>query len=107
MIAAFKGSGPEMPQPAEATNGHISWHKLMASQWEPAFRFYSQLFGWQKTDAMDMGSTSKARKRSSYAAFDRSRIPSSRARPRNDCAMPACGKPGAPGGAGVRPATGA
>ena len=44
-----------MPRPAEAANGHFSWHELIAGQWEAAFRFYSQLFGWQKTAAMDMG----------------------------------------------------
>jgi len=55
VIALFKGSGPETPRPAEATNGHFSWHELIAGEWESAFRFYSQLFGWQKTDAMDMG----------------------------------------------------
>ena len=55
VIALFKGSGPEMPQPAEVTNGHFSWHELIAGEWEAAFRFYSQLFGWQKTEAMDMG----------------------------------------------------
>ena len=55
VIALFKGSGPEMPRAAEATNGHFSWHELIAGEWESAFRFYSQLFGWQKTDAMDMG----------------------------------------------------
>src|SRR5207247_1974420 len=52
VIALLKGSGPEMPRPAEATNGHFSWHELMAGERETAFRFYSQLFGWQKTDAV-------------------------------------------------------
>ena len=55
VIALFKGSGPETPPPAEATKGHVSWHELSAGNGETAFRFYSQLFGWQKTDAMDMG----------------------------------------------------
>jgi len=52
VIALLKGSGPEMPRPAEPTNGHFSWHELMAGERETAFRFYSQLFGWQKTDAV-------------------------------------------------------
>jgi len=55
VIALFKGSGPDMPQPTEPKPGHISWHELVAGEWEAAFRFYSQLFGWQKTDAVDMG----------------------------------------------------
>jgi predicted enzyme related to lactoylglutathione lyase len=41
-----------MQRPAEATNGHFSWHELMAGDVEAAFRFYSQLFGWQKTEAI-------------------------------------------------------
>jgi predicted enzyme related to lactoylglutathione lyase len=52
VIALFKGSGPEMLRPAEATSGHFSWHELMAGEWEAALHFYSQLFGWQKTDAI-------------------------------------------------------
>ena len=52
VIALFKGSGSPMPRPAEATNGHFSWHELVAGEMESAFRFYSQLFGWQKTDAV-------------------------------------------------------
>jgi predicted enzyme related to lactoylglutathione lyase len=55
VLALFKGLGPEMPQSTEATRGHVSWHELHAADGEAAFRFYSQLFGWQKTDAMDMG----------------------------------------------------
>ena len=52
VIALFKGSGPEMAQPAEVATRHFSWHELVAGDWESAFRFYSQLFGWQKTDAI-------------------------------------------------------
>jgi uncharacterized protein len=52
VIALFKGSDPEMSRPTEAANGHFSWHELMAGELEAAFRFYSQLFGWQKTDAV-------------------------------------------------------
>jgi predicted enzyme related to lactoylglutathione lyase len=55
VIALFKGSGPEMPRPAEAANGRISWHELIAGEWQAAFDFYSRLFGWQKIEAMDMG----------------------------------------------------
>jgi uncharacterized protein len=54
VIALFKGAGPETAPPAETPNGHFSWHELMAADLESAFRFYSQLFGWQKTDAVEM-----------------------------------------------------
>lgn len=50
-------------QPATETPGHdgppavgeFSWNELMTSDWEKAWDFYSELFGWEKTDQMDMG----------------------------------------------------
>ena len=42
---------PEGPPPV----GQFSWHELATSDYEAAFEFYSTLFGWKKTDAMDMG----------------------------------------------------
>ncbi|HJU65497.1 MAG TPA: VOC family protein [Gemmatimonadaceae bacterium] len=35
--------------------GQVSWHELMTTDHTAAFDFYSKLFGWQKTTAMDMG----------------------------------------------------
>ena len=35
--------------------GAFSWHELATSDYEGAFDFYSDLFGWHKNDAMDMG----------------------------------------------------
>ncbi|PWJ85284.1 hypothetical protein C7441_103140 [Pseudaminobacter salicylatoxidans] len=37
------------------TPGHIGWHELMATEWETAFYFYSNQFGWTKDEPMDMG----------------------------------------------------
>ena len=51
-IALFKPSGTGMQRPAEVPDGHVSWHELVSDDLESAFRFYSQLFGWQKTDAI-------------------------------------------------------
>jgi uncharacterized protein len=34
--------------------GHVGWHELSAVDWEKAFEFYSELFGWLKVDA-DVG----------------------------------------------------
>lgn len=50
-------------EPATSTPGHddpaavggFSWHELATSDWESAWAFYSDLFGWQKADAMDIG----------------------------------------------------
>ena len=53
VIALFKPLGPDMQRPAEPPNGHFSWHELMANDQEAAFRFYSQLFGWEKNGAVE------------------------------------------------------
>jgi len=41
--------------PSEFGPGQISWHEHMTTDWEKAWDFYSELVGWQKTEAMDMG----------------------------------------------------
>ena len=35
--------------------GEFSWHELTTSDHEAGFDFYSALFGWEKTTAMEMG----------------------------------------------------
>jgi predicted enzyme related to lactoylglutathione lyase len=35
--------------------GRFSWHELMTSDYQKAFDFYSSLFGWNRTSAMDLG----------------------------------------------------
>ncbi len=35
--------------------GDFSWHELTTTDWEAALGFYQKLFGWQKTESMDMG----------------------------------------------------
>ena len=49
--------------PADDASGHdgqpaigeFSWHELSTSDYAAAFDFYSALFGWVKTETMDMG----------------------------------------------------
>jgi len=54
----FRGSSEQAPTPpAPGTPGHIGWHELHAGDGPAAFAFYSSLFGWTKTEAMDMGPT--------------------------------------------------
>jgi uncharacterized protein len=56
VFALFKSlqtSAAQLPEPDSA--GHIGWHELLADDWQKAFGFYSELFGWQKSDAMPMG----------------------------------------------------
>jgi uncharacterized protein len=45
---------PPTPEPG-ATPGRIGWHELYAGDLDSDFAFYSDLFGWNKTEAMDMG----------------------------------------------------
>ena len=50
-------------QPADQTPGHdapaelgeFSWRELATTDWEAAWAFYSELFGWQVASRMDMG----------------------------------------------------
>jgi len=48
------GENPN-PPPAPGTPGHIGWHELYTGDLESAFKFYSKLFGWTKSTAVDMG----------------------------------------------------
>lgn len=55
--AVFAGYTPEqdMGPYREPGLGEFSWHELMTSDWQAAWDFYSELFGWEKAEAMDMG----------------------------------------------------
>ena len=53
VIALFMPKDRGMQRPAEPPTRHFSWHELMADDPVAAFRFYSELFGWQKTDAVE------------------------------------------------------
>jgi predicted enzyme related to lactoylglutathione lyase len=51
-FALVKGLKPGRQQPGEfGKPGRIGWHELFAADWEPAFAFYSEIFGWRKADA--------------------------------------------------------
>lgn len=43
------------PELAAGTPGTVGWHELYAEDAEEAFEFYESMFGWTKTEAMDMG----------------------------------------------------
>lgn len=54
VISAYR---PET-DPGEAGEpepGDVSWHELGTTDHAAAFEFYSDLFGWEKQDAVDMG----------------------------------------------------
>jgi predicted enzyme related to lactoylglutathione lyase len=47
-----------MPGPGPSDKpglGDFQWHELMTTDAQRAWDFYQKLFGWQKTDAMEMG----------------------------------------------------
>ncbi len=56
-FVVFKGLPAEDPRPSMASDapGNVGWRELRAGDLESAFAFYSGLFGWKKTQAMDMG----------------------------------------------------
>ena len=49
------GAPPTGGMPAPNSQGTVGWRELHAGNLETDFAFYSGLFGWKKTDAMDMG----------------------------------------------------
>jgi predicted enzyme related to lactoylglutathione lyase len=54
LVAKGLGDMP-MPQLPPRTPGTVGWHELYAGEWQAAFAFYQEMFGWTKADAMDMG----------------------------------------------------
>jgi hypothetical protein len=56
-FAIFKGEPAEDPRPPLAPDapGNVGWRELRAGDLNGAFAFYSGLFGWKKSQAMDMG----------------------------------------------------
>jgi predicted enzyme related to lactoylglutathione lyase len=56
IFVLFKDAGGERPpRPAPDTPGLTGWHELHAGDREADFAFYADLFGWTKTEALDMG----------------------------------------------------
>ena len=63
MVKDPQGAGFYIMQPESRDNppdhdpvvGEASWLELMTTDWRGALSFYQQLFGWQPSDAMDMG----------------------------------------------------
>jgi predicted enzyme related to lactoylglutathione lyase len=66
--AAFYIYQPEktdLPPERGAEIGEASWHELMTTDAPAAMRFYQQVFGWEPSEAMDMGPMGK------YQMFNR------------------------------------
>lgn len=56
-FALFKGQNPPPQEQAAdpSAPGRIGWHELLCADWQKAFAFYSDVFGWKKESAHDMG----------------------------------------------------
>ena len=51
-LALFNWLKPSPDQPVDLrARGRVGWHELYATDWEKAWGFYSELFGWQKAEA--------------------------------------------------------
>lgn len=54
-FAAYKGKSDPEPSDDPPAPGDFSWHELATTDYEGAVDFYGKLFGWERTDAIDMG----------------------------------------------------
>lgn len=54
-FALYRHAGDEVGHDGPPQPGEFSWHELATTDRGAAWDFYHALFGWEKTDAMDMG----------------------------------------------------
>jgi hypothetical protein len=55
----YEPASAEHRPEAAAEIGEASWHELMTTDAPAAMMFYSQIFGWQPSEALDMGELGK------------------------------------------------
>jgi predicted enzyme related to lactoylglutathione lyase len=55
----YEPASAEQPPETAPEVGEASWHELMTTDAPAALKFYSEVFGWQPGDAMDMGPQGK------------------------------------------------
>jgi uncharacterized protein len=59
-LALVEGAIPGQQPLADLDGlGHVGWHELRAADWQKAFAFYGELFGWQKADS-EIGTSTDA-----------------------------------------------
>jgi predicted enzyme related to lactoylglutathione lyase len=60
VFAIFEAAPGDQPRPAAPPAiGDASWHELYTSDADAGLKFYSDVFGWKPTTAMDMGPMGK------------------------------------------------
>ena len=55
MIAVIEPEGDAGGHDGPPAVGEFSWHELTTTDGEAAWAFYSEVFGWEEADRMDMG----------------------------------------------------
>lgn len=55
----FKSASPGPGAPPPDTPGRVGWNELYALDMEKVFPFYAEMFGWVKSQAVDMGPMGK------------------------------------------------
>jgi predicted enzyme related to lactoylglutathione lyase len=58
LFCVYEPSSPPPPE-TEPQLGDVSWHELYTTDAEGAMAFYTRLFKWRPTDALDMGAMGK------------------------------------------------
>jgi predicted enzyme related to lactoylglutathione lyase len=58
ILALVQGLKPGAQHAELDQAGRVGWHELLAGNWEKAFGFYSEVFGWQKADT-EIGATDR------------------------------------------------
>jgi predicted enzyme related to lactoylglutathione lyase len=61
----YEPASAELPPEGAAEIGEASWHELMTTDAPAAMNFYTAVFGWQPSEALDMGPIGK------YQMFNR------------------------------------
>jgi predicted enzyme related to lactoylglutathione lyase len=54
-FALYKSSNPSDAALSPDALGAFSWAELNTTDWEAAWKFYTELFGWKHTTSMEMG----------------------------------------------------
>jgi predicted enzyme related to lactoylglutathione lyase len=56
VIAGYTSASAQQPPPSAGPRpGEMSWHELATTDYQAALAFYTNLFGWEKQKAEDMG----------------------------------------------------
>jgi uncharacterized protein len=58
-FAIYEPESSDRPPETAPEVGEASWHELMTTDAEAAMAFYSAVFGWQPSEALDMGPIGK------------------------------------------------